>query len=806
MAALLPAASVHSENLSCADSDIKPPLVSLTASLMTFGFDPALMEADPYGGAKAAVKEALAKFACLGGDYRKARLSMQEYFERMEGPESWGKPAAALLGALEAQLALKVPAIGGKDSMSGSYRDPANGIDVAVPPTLVVFAAGTADAASIRSGALSGRPGNPIILLYGNSAGPQNTSLETSEWAVFKANMKGLAALTERGLVKAAHPVGPGGVAAALALMAFGNMTGVEVNAACLDLVNEKTYPGAILAELDGEALHTKFDGGKEALAVKLQAACDNFIGCGVVWKEAALTIPEPVFRITGSTAESAELPLTELRRAFEAALAHVYPQTAEEEAQRDVVFQCDRTAGVSRKTIAKKILETPPVEIKIPVSGIDHDVYKAYSERIPGWRKKSIDWAVTKIPNCVQLTDGNVFFTRSSFRNALAHGKGKLKILTIPYLVELLQGGILFHTETAQNFTFYNYAHPILFDKSEHIAIIVVKEDNTGKKFYDNEFIVKKSTDGLDRSLGRLNDQQDTSAHPSIGSILRNILFVKNTLSSPSSILNHSRPLAVLPVFPGTNCEWDMERAFREAGARTRLVVFRNRSPADIADSIAELAAAIAGAQILALSGGFSAGDEPDGSGKFIANVLRAPAVAGAVQEFLEKREGLVLGICNGFQALIKMGLVPYGRYVDTAEHSPTLTFNRIGRHVSRMVRTVVMPSASPWLALEEPGTVHILPVSHGEGRLVIRRAEAETLFKAEQVPFCYSDSEGRPTLAEPDNPNGSDHAIEALTSPDGRILGKMGHSERRGQFVHVNIPGNKIQRIFEAGVRYFS
>jgi phosphoribosylformylglycinamidine synthase len=266
-----------------------------------------------------------------------------------------------------------------------------------------------------------------------------------------------------------------------------------------------------------------------------------------------------------------------------------------------------------------------------------------------------------------------------------------------------------------------------------------------------------------------------------------------------------NGKPLAVLPVFPGTNCEWDMERAFRKAGARTRLVVFRNRNREDILEATSELAAAIGEAQILALSGGFSAGDEPDGSGKFIANVFRSPQAADAVAALLEARDGLVIGICNGFQALIKLGLVPYGTCLPAHETMPTLTVNRLGRHVSRMVRTRVMSNLSPWLALEEPGTMHVIPVSHGEGRLVIREEEAEALFRAGQVPFCYAGDAGEPALDEPDNPNGSAFAIEALTSPDGRVLGKMGHSERCGDYVHINIPGNKRQRIFEAGVRYF-
>jgi phosphoribosylformylglycinamidine synthase len=247
------------------------------------------------------------------------------------------------------------------------------------------------------------------------------------------------------------------------------------------------------------------------------------------------------------------------------------------------------------------------------------------------------------------------------------------------------------------------------------------------------------------------------------------------------------------------------MARAFRGAGARVRQIVFRNRSPGDIRDSRRELAAVIAEAQILALSGGFSAGDEPDGSGKFIANVLRSPEIEAEVTKLLDDRDGLILGICNGFQALIKLGLIPYGRYRRAEPSMPTLSFNRLGRHVSRMVRTKVISTSSPWLALEEPGAIHVLPVSHGEGRIVIREEEGRALFASGQVPFCYAGPDGQPTMAEPHNPNGSDFAIEALASPDGRVLGKMAHSERRGEYVHINIPGNKTQRIFEAGVRRF-
>ncbi|MDR2369898.1 MAG: phosphoribosylformylglycinamidine synthase, partial [Treponema sp.] len=534
---------------------------SLAASLMTFGYDPFLSERNPYEGSKGAVREALAKFACLGGDPREACLSFQEYFEHPEDPESWGKPAAALLGALEAQLELGVPAIGGKDSMSGNYRDDERGIRIAVPPSLAAFAAGTVPAALVRSGALSGS-GNTVILLA-QSGGDD-------EWGVFRSNMKILAELGAAGVIRSAYPVGSGGTAAALAVMAFGNNIGLEVYPGSFDEVSPVYYQGSVLVELDGKAIAG--NRGKNGEDIK-----KIFPGPFVT---AATTIAEKVFRISDGVLPAAEVPLSLLLDAYESSLLQVYPQRS------------DWPRDDAKKT-----------PLNIPV-----------------------------IPRA----------SRSRFRTA--------------------------------------------------------------------------------------------------------------------------KPLVVLPVFPGTNCEWDMERAFTEAGAQTRLVVFRNRNREDIARSIKEIAAAISEAQILALPGGFSAGDEPDGSGKFIANVLRAGAVAEAVAELLEKRDGLMLGICNGFQALIKLGLVPYGRYRSADASMPTLAHNRIGRHVSRMVRTRVMSTHSPWLSLEEEGAVHLLPVSHGEGRLVIGREEGEALFGAAQIAFCYADAEGRPAESEPDNPNGSDFAIEGI------------------------------------------
>jgi phosphoribosylformylglycinamidine synthase len=621
---------------------------SRTASLFCFGCDPDLLAHNPYRGAKGSVREALAKFACLGGDYRDAYLSLQEYFGRPESPETWGKPALALLGALEAQIELGVPAVGGKDSMSGNYRDRELNIDITVPPTLAAFAAGTCAAASVRSGALRSPAGAPLILLAqgGNQSGQSGQSGQPDqsgqpgqagdgkspdEWETFRANMAALRELGEAGLAVAAYPVQSGGVAVSLALMAFGNNIGVEAEAASFPLAGGPDYQGSVLVLLKAGDAPASGPGSPEAAITGTGGRAAAILKKAGRWAVAGRTLAEPVFRICApAAAPPAEVPLSVLRRAYESPLAQVYPQTS------------------TGATVAE---------------------------------------------------------------GTEARGGGQFPDLPAP-------------------------------------------------RYRDKGFALKT---------------------------------------------RRGAPLAVLPVFPGTNCEWDMERAFREAGARTRLVIFRNRNREDIAESSAELARAIAAAQILALSGGFSAGDEPDGSGKFIANALRSPAIAEEVSGLLEQRDGLALGICNGFQALIKLGLVPCGRIMEAGETMPTLSFNRVGRHVSRMVRTRVMSKLSPWLALEEPGAVQVLPVSHGEGRLVIRREEGENLFRTGQAAFCYVDAAGNPTMAEPDNPNGSDFAIEGLCSPDGRVLGKMAHSERRGDFTHINIPGSKRQRIFEAGVMYF-
>lgn len=267
----------------------------------------------------------------------------------------------------------------------------------------------------------------------------------------------------------------------------------------------------------------------------------------------------------------------------------------------------------------------------------------------------------------------------------------------------------------------------------------------------------------------------------------------------------NVAKPTVFIPVFPGINCEYDTAAAFEAAGAKTDIFVIRNLTPDAIKESVEDMAKRMKQAQIMALPGGFSAGDEPDGSGKFMATMFRNPTLTEAVEDLLTNRDGLILGICNGFQALIKLGLVPYGHIVPLKDDSPTLTFNTIGRHISRMVDTKVVSNKSPWLSLCEPGDIHTIAVSHGEGRFVATEEEIKHLVANGQIGTQYVDLAGNPTMESPYNPNGSFYAVESVTSPDGRVLGKMGHSERYTDGLMKNIPGNKFQPIFLSGVQYF-
>jgi phosphoribosylformylglycinamidine synthase len=275
-----------------------------------------------------------------------------------------------------------------------------------------------------------------------------------------------------------------------------------------------------------------------------------------------------------------------------------------------------------------------------------------------------------------------------------------------------------------------------------------------------------------------------------------KNIIIAKNKIAKPK---------VFIPVFPGTNCEYDSAKAFEMAGAIADVFVFNNQTPHDIETSLRTMERKIDAAQMVMIPGGFSGGDEPEGSGKFIATAFRNPLVGDAVMRLLNQRDGLMLGICNGFQALIKLGLVPYGEIRDLTKNDPTLTYNTIGRHLSCMVTTRIASNKSPWLQDCNVGDTHVIPISHGEGRFVASDETIKQLISNGQIATQYVNQSGEATMCSAENPNGSVFAIEGITSPDGRILGKMGHSERKGNNIANNVPGSKDQKIFEAGVAYF-
>ncbi|RGL12125.1 phosphoribosylformylglycinamidine synthase [Collinsella tanakaei] len=269
---------------------------------------------------------------------------------------------------------------------------------------------------------------------------------------------------------------------------------------------------------------------------------------------------------------------------------------------------------------------------------------------------------------------------------------------------------------------------------------------------------------------------------------------------------LKIARPRVVIPVFPGNNCEYDSARAFRAAGAEADIFVINNLTPENVAESTRELARRIRESQIVMIPGGFSGGDEPDGSAKFITAFFRAPEVTEAVRDLLQARDGLMLGICNGFQALIKLGLVPYGDIVDATADAPTLTFNQIGRHQSRLVRTRICSDLSPWLTQCDPDELYTVAISHGEGRFVANDDVLSQLREGGQIATQYVDVAGMPSMDLDVNPNGSVACIEGIISPDGRVFGKMGHVERRGDGLYKNVPGDKFMPLFESGVAYFA
>ena len=327
----------------------------------------------------------------------------------------------------------------------------------------------------------------------------------------------------------------------------------------------------------------------------------------------------------------------------------------------------------------------------------------------------------------------------------------------------------------------------------------IAVVTDDAEFVYGDTKISMKEA---LENWTGRLESVFPTRSDVEQTKLEDKLFDAKTVYTAKNKV---ARPKVFIPVFPGTNCEYDTTKAFELAGADVETVVFKNMTESQIVESVNAFEKAIRDSQILMFSGGFSAGDEPDGSAKFIASIFRNPKIMDAVHELLQKRDGLALGICNGFQALIKLGLVPFGEIKPQTADAPTLTTNSIGRHISKSVYTKVVTNKSPWLMKAELGGVYAIPASHGEGRFVAPKNVIDDLFANGQVATRYVDLNGVPTMDEDYNPNGSYAAIEGITSPDGRVLGKMAHSERIGDSVAINIVGTQNQHIFESGVSYF-
>ena len=559
-----------------------------TSSIMTYGYNPKIGKWSTFHGAMNAVVESVAKLVALGGEYSSARLTFQEYFERLgKNPSSWGKPFAALLGAYYAQTEFEIPAIGGKDSMSGTFKD------INVPPTLVSFAVNTQDAGKVVSQEIK-KAGSKLVLVEAvekDYAFPDFDQMKKNFDIITKAIMEEKVLTT--------YALGFGGLGEALAKMAFGNKIGLELSAdfeASMESADDLFRPsyGSIVLEMAEEDLGL------------LEGATYKVIG---------QTIEVPSIKAFGES-----ISLSELLEASEGVLESIFP------------------------TKASKIL-----------------------------------------------------------------------------------------TDDIRNISF----------------------ERTGE--------LKKAS------------------------------------------ISIAKPRVFIPAFPGTNCEYDSARAFERAGAEAKIGVFRNMTYKDIESSIDMMVDEINNSQIIMIPGGFSAGDEPDGSAKFIATVFRNPKIEEAVMKLLNERDGLMIGICNGFQALIKLGLVPYGEIMTPSDHMPTLTYNNIGRHQAKMVRTRVASNKSPWLAGTKVGDVHSIAISHGEGKFVASEEVMKSLIENGQIATQYVDFDGNATYDIDFNPNGSYYAVEGITSADGRVLGKMGHSERIGENVVKNIVGAKDQHLFESGVKYF-
>ena len=598
-----------------------------TTSIMTHGFDPYLSEWSPYHGAQYAILLSLAKLASLGGDISNAYLSFQEYFEKLNSPTSWGKVVSALLGAYEAQRQLGVAAIGGKDSMSGTFQN------LHVPPTLISFAVTTEDIHHILSPHFH-EPQHHILFLH-----VPECMDGTPIWTIFKNQCHTLRAYNIAQQVYSAYVVEQDGIGPATVKACLGNAIGCIYH-------REELQKLAITIS----SIHKK----RETDRAGTTQSCTN----------------------------------TSENQTLHASLTH-----------EDILFYPFRASIlIEVDTVTAQALLTMP-----------HIYHIGTTQESPSIIMGDTTISLDDLTNSYESTLAPIF---------PIYGK-------------------------------------------EHVS--------TGN----------------------------------ISNIKKEPNFIEPHASKHSPI---SHPKVLIPIFPGTNCEYESARAFTEHGAKVETLVIRNRSSQELQESIQALKRSIDSAQILCFPGGFSGGDEPAGSGKFIATLFHNPYLQESLENLLYHRDGLVLGICNGFQALIKLGLLPTGHIQGLTESSATLTYNAIGRHISSMVHTKVISTASPWLSSCDVNTIYTVSISHGEGRFIASQEQLHKLYGNGQVATQYVDPSGNYSMSPRWNPNQSMGAIEGLLSPDGRVFGKMAHVERTGYGVHKNIEGQLIMPIFASGVKYFT
>lgn len=454
--------------------------------------------------------------------------------------------------------------------------------------------------------------------------------------------------------------------------------------------------------------------------------------------------------------------------------------------------------------------LNVPPTLVSFAI--VSEDVNNVITPELKDANHKLIEISLTK--DDLYLYDFNILkqaydYTTNLIKNHQVYSAYTIKDGgIIEAIFKMAFGnnvGVKLNHLTLNELTQKNYGNIILevdddFILEKPFIKEIGKTINTDKVIYETEEIFLEDAYQLYQNV--LED-----VYPSRVTTKEEVLLSDNYQQLPQMHASkyYDEVKVVIPVFPGTNCEYDSKRAFEKAGATVKLVVIKNKTSEDIKDSIKELKDAIDESQIMMLPGGFSAGDEPEGSGKFIATFLRNKDLKQAIENLLNQREGLIIGICNGFQALIKLGLLPYGKISKMNENDPTLTFNTIARHVSQMVNTKIVSVKSPWLQGVKVGDIHTIAVSHGEGRFVAPKNVIEDLFKNHQVFTQYVDNLNNPTIKSPYNPNGSMMAIEGIISKDGRILGKMGHSERQGENRFKNIYNQMDQKLFESGVKFF-